>query len=126
MQLFFSIEDMRNLYMWDQGMEYLAICELASGDFPECHRDSFLNFDDFKICVEAKLTLLTCFNFLSEDQRARHVLYNVCRFNKSSHVNAIANDSDSKQQASDFEVVYDDKQFKARFPSYDKFENLFE
>ena len=49
-------------------MEFLAICELASGDFPECHRDNFQgNFEDFKICVEAKLSVLNCYNFLSED-----------------------------------------------------------
>lgn len=86
MDLFFDVKDMRKLYSWDSGMEYLAICELASGDFPDCHRDTFDNFEDFKICVEAKLTLLSCFNYLSEDQRARRVLYNVCRFNRSKHI----------------------------------------
>ena len=99
-------------------MEYLAICELASGDFPECSRDTFATFDDFKICVEAKLTLLKCFNFLSEYAEARQILYNVCRFNKSSHV--------VETEDGDYEVSYDDNQFKERFPCYQQFENLFE
>lgn len=67
MELTFIADDLRQLYRWDNGMEFLAICELASGDFPECARDMFENFADFKICVEAKLVLLNCFNYLSED-----------------------------------------------------------
>ena len=59
-------------------MEFLAICELASGDFSECRRDSFTNYDDFKVCVEAKLTLLNCFNYISEDEAVRKTLYKVC------------------------------------------------
>ena len=66
-------------------MEFLAICELASGDFPDCPRELFPNFEDFKVCVEKKLTLMSCFNYLSEDLRARLVLYEVCKFNKSNH-----------------------------------------
>ena len=62
-------------------MEFLAICELASGDFPECRRGQFNNWDDFKICVGARLTMLECFNYLSEDERARQVLYQVCKYN---------------------------------------------
>ena len=94
-------------------MEYLAICELASGDFPDCHRDAFPTFEDFKVCVEAKLTLLRCFNYLSEDSQARLTLYNVCRFNKSAHMEGD-------------ELTFDDAQFQARFPCYQEFENLFE
>jgi hypothetical protein len=66
---------MRYLYKWDNSMEFLAICELASGDFPECQKDNFKNWDDFKICVEAKLTVLNCFNFISENEKVRKVLY---------------------------------------------------
>ncbi len=66
---------MRQLYKWDASMEFLAICELASGDFPECRRDKFTNYDDFKVCVEAKLTLLNCFNFISEDEAVRKTLF---------------------------------------------------
>ena len=66
MELFFHVKDMRRLYSWDSGMEFLAICELASGVFPDCARNNFTNYEDFKICVEAKLTLLSAFNYLSE------------------------------------------------------------
>lgn len=86
MDLFFHSDDARELYDWEGDMQFLAICELASGDFPECLRDQFSNFDDFKVCVEAHLSILNCYNYLSEDQRARRVLYNVCRFNKSKHI----------------------------------------
>lgn len=56
LDLCFTIEDMRQLYRWETGMEFLAICELASGDFPECHRDLYPNFEDFKVCVEGKMS----------------------------------------------------------------------
>ena len=39
MILYFKVEDMRQLYKWGDEqpqMEFLAICELASGDFPAC------------------------------------------------------------------------------------------
>jgi hypothetical protein len=67
MVLTFKLQDMQRLYDWDQGMEFKGICELAAGDFEECHRESFTNYEDFRICVEAKLVLLNCFNYLSED-----------------------------------------------------------
>eukprot|EP00347_Sterkiella_histriomuscorum_P022692 403337514 len=35
MDLFYKEKDMRQLYRWDNSMEFLAICELASGDFPD-------------------------------------------------------------------------------------------
>jgi len=68
MDLFYTEEDMRQLYRWDDSMEFLAICELASGDFKECKRDEFDSWDDFKICVEAKLSIMSCFNFISENE----------------------------------------------------------
>ncbi len=41
MDLFFKVQDMRMLYKWEKSMEFLAICELASGSFPSCKRDDF-------------------------------------------------------------------------------------
>lgn len=67
MDLFFEVKDLRQLYRWDSGMEFLAICELASGDFEDCRRDAFETFEEFKICVEGRITMLSCFNYLSED-----------------------------------------------------------
>jgi hypothetical protein len=52
-------------------MEFLAICELASGDFPECRKSDFVDMESFHTCVEAKLTSLSCFNYISEDLKAR-------------------------------------------------------
>ena len=128
MDLFFKEEDMRYLYRWDDSMEFLAICELVSGDFPECQRGHFKNQEDFKVCVEAKLTLLNCFNFISEDAKVRKVLYNVCRFNKSKHVYQHKLEADGKtQQNSTAEDNQDDcKNFQERFTNYKEFENLFE
>lgn len=92
MELYYTVEEMRQLYRWESGMEYLAICELASGDFPECHRDKFKDkLEEFKICVEAKLSMLNCFNYLSEDEEARKILYKVCRFNRSEHFLNVTN-----------------------------------
>lgn len=101
-------------------MQFYAICELASGDFPECQRDLFPNFEDFKICVEAKLSLLSCFNYISEDKAARWTLYQVCRYNRSKHV--IVNEDDSRK----IEEGIDSINFNARFSTYKEFENLFE
>ena len=119
MELFFALEDARKLYSWDQSMQFLAICELASGTFPDCKRSSFPNYEDFKICVEAKLTLLTCFNYISEDEKARITLYNVCRYNRSKHV--IEND-----ETQTYEEGIDSIQFNQAFGSFDDFNNLFE
>jgi hypothetical protein len=69
MELYFEPEDIRSIYRWNEtwdGMQYLAICELASGDQPECHRTLFDNQDDLIICIQAKLTMLTAYNYLSE------------------------------------------------------------
>ncbi len=85
LELTFTEEDVRELYNWNAGAQFLAICELASGSFPDCPQYSITNKEDFKICVEAKLCVLSCFNYLSESDRARRLLYNVCRFNKSTH-----------------------------------------
>lgn len=66
-------------------MEFLAICELASGDFSECRKEDFKDMESFHTCIEAKLSGLSCFNFISEDYKARKTLYNVCKYNISKH-----------------------------------------
>ena len=53
----------------------MALCEFASGDFDECKKEDFENKEDFIICVEAHIASLSCFNYLSEDEDARWVLY---------------------------------------------------
>lgn len=98
-------------------MEFLAICELASGDFSECRREQFKNYEDFKVCVEAKLTLLSCFNFISEDEEVRRTLYMVCKNNKSKH----RLEDDGKPVLED-----DSKNFNDRFGTYELFNDLFE
>lgn len=75
MELFFKVEDMRDLYKWDEGQEFLALCEFASGDFDECKKEDYETPEDFRICVEAHLASLNCFNYLSEDETARWTLY---------------------------------------------------
>ncbi len=121
MDLFYREEDMRYLYRWDDSMEFLAICELASGDFPECQRDAFKNWEDFKVCVEAKLTLLNCFNFISEDSQVRRVLYNVCKYNMSKHGGGVTKNGTTIDLG-----IMDVVKFNERFGKYEEFEKLFE
>lgn len=82
MELYFTQDDLTSLYSFDlqsnsEVPQFLAICELASGDYPECHRSMFTedNFEDFLICVQAKLSMLSCYNYLSESKVARNILY---------------------------------------------------
>jgi hypothetical protein len=121
MELFFKIPDMRMLYKWDDTQEFLAICELASGIFPKCRREDFKRVDDFRICIEANLAGLNCFNYISEDDIARKVLYNVCKYNMSKHVIRATIEGEEI----DFEEQ-DDEQFNTAFDSYKRFNDLFE
>jgi hypothetical protein len=82
MELYFTLDELTSLYSFDTNTssgvpQYLSICELASGDYPECQRSMFNddNFQDFLICVQSKLSMLSCFNYLSESKLARNNLY---------------------------------------------------
>lgn len=64
---------------------------------------------------------MNCFNYISEDDIARKVLYNVCKYNMSTHtvsteVNGVMTDTEEE----------DDDKFKSTFESYKRFNDLFE
>jgi hypothetical protein len=56
-----------------------------TGTYPKCEINKFKSSEDFKTCVEGVVDELNAFNFLSESNEAREVLYNVCKYNFSVH-----------------------------------------
>lgn len=74
--------------------------------------------DGFHTCVEETLSALDCFNFISESDEEREVLYNVCKFNYSVHYSISEDDQ--------IEAIEDYTTFNAEFPTYKGFNDLFE
>ena len=77
------------------------------------------------------MSLLACFNYISEDESARKILYNVCRFNRSKHfIKKTTGYTDTKtalEEACPDEVLEQDNlNFNERFGTYEDFDNLFE
>jgi hypothetical protein len=78
--LYFTREDVANLFDWDK-QNYTRICEFSAGTWLEENNEAETNQLIFQIYIQRVLTELGLFEYLSEVQEARESLFNVCRNN---------------------------------------------
>ena len=77
LSLFFTEEDVRTLFNWKRPM-YQNICKLMSQQYAGFSSIQYPEPVDLSMQIQSVLTELKVFNFLTEDQSARKLLYEVC------------------------------------------------
>ena len=77
LSLFYTEQDVRNLFNWQRPM-YNNICKLVSQQYLGFSDYAYGSKEELKMSMQAVLTELEVFNFLTEDNKARRLLYAVC------------------------------------------------
>jgi hypothetical protein len=119
LDLFYTVEEIRNLFKWDTAVkEFEEICALAAGDSDACLLEDYEDdSESFHTCVEEQLAEMLSFNYISECEEAREVLYNICLYNYSMDLVI--------DEAGNYVLVISSA-FYDEFPSFDDFNSLFE